>query len=117
MKRILSLLLIAGLTACGPSEFKQEIMPTAGRVGRRSRRLKELRRQCKTERANDGRCCANRGRSNEQALLRRRQGALHAIGDAAEVLTVGGLPHILIFFLRHAAMRFACGVFIGFVPA
>ncbi|CUZ94971.1 entry exclusion lipoprotein TrbK [Serratia marcescens] len=61
MKRILSLLLIAGLTACGPSEKpKQEIMPTAEELAADPGRLKELRRQCKTERATMGDVLCNR---------------------------------------------------------
>ena len=40
------------------------------------------------------------------ALLRRRQGALHAIGNTPEVLTVGGLPLIL-FLALHPAGKYA----------
>lgn len=62
MKRIISLLFIAGLTACGPSETpNQEVsMPTAEELAADPERLKELRRQCKTERPTMGDVLCNR---------------------------------------------------------
>ncbi len=89
-----------------------------GRAGRRSCAPEGAAPPMQDRASDDGRCAVQpRGRSNEQALLRRRQGALHAIGNAAEALTVGGLPHILIFFLDTPQRAQACGVFTDFVPA
>lgn len=51
MKRMTPLLLAAMLTACGPSEVpKQTNVPTVEELAAEPERLKELRRQCKTER-------------------------------------------------------------------
>ena len=61
MKRILSLLLIAGLTACGPSETpKQADVPTVEELAADPARLKDLRQQCKTDRATLGDMLCNR---------------------------------------------------------
>jgi len=56
MKRMTLLLLVAALTACGPSESpKQETnVPTVDELAADPERLKELRRQCKTERPTMG---------------------------------------------------------------
>ncbi len=52
MKRITPLLLTAMLTACGPSETpKQPNVPTVEELAADAARLKELRQQCKTDRA------------------------------------------------------------------
>ncbi|WP_374416117.1 EexN family lipoprotein [Ectopseudomonas oleovorans] len=62
MKRMTLLLLVAALTACGPSESpKQEAnVPTVDELAADPERLKELRRQCKTERPTMGDVLCNR---------------------------------------------------------
>ncbi|KGA35003.1 MAG: EexN family lipoprotein [Ottowia sp.] len=62
MKRMTLLLLVAVLTACGPSESpKQEAnVPTVDELAADPERLKELRRQCKTERPTMGDVLCNR---------------------------------------------------------
>lgn len=62
MKRSIPLLLVAALTACGPSEPpKQEgNVPTVEELAAAPERLKELRRQCKTERPTMGDVLCNR---------------------------------------------------------
>ncbi len=55
MKRVTPLLLVALLTACGPSETpKQANVPTVEELAADPVRLKELRQQCKTDRATLG---------------------------------------------------------------
>ncbi|WP_405124995.1 EexN family lipoprotein [Ralstonia pseudosolanacearum] len=55
MKRIAPLLLAATLMACGPSETpKQTNVPTVDELAADPARLKELRQQCKTDRAKLG---------------------------------------------------------------
>ena len=55
MKRVTPLLLVALLTACGPSETpKQANVPTVEELAADPVRLKELRRQCKPDRATLG---------------------------------------------------------------
>ena len=56
MKLITPFLLVATLTACSPSEppKQQANVPTVEELAADSRRLKELRRQCKTERQTMG---------------------------------------------------------------
>ena len=61
MKRVTPLLLVALLTACGPSETpKQANVPTVEELAADPERLKELRRQCKTERPTMGDVLCNR---------------------------------------------------------
>lgn len=61
MKRMTPLLLIAVLTACGPSETpKQPDVPTVEELATDPARLKELRQQCKTDRATLGDVLCNR---------------------------------------------------------
>ncbi|MFC4924356.1 EexN family lipoprotein [Delftia deserti] len=61
MKRIAPLLLIAALTACGQSEApKQTNVPTVDELAADPARLKELRQQCKTDRAKLGDVLCNR---------------------------------------------------------
>lgn len=51
-KLIFPFLMVASLTACGPTELpkKQSNVPTVDELAANPERLKELRRQCKTER-------------------------------------------------------------------
>lgn len=52
MKRMMPLLLVAVLTACGPTEAPQQAnVPTVDELAADAARLKELRQQCKTDRA------------------------------------------------------------------
>ena len=62
MKLITPFLLVAALAACGPSEQpKQEAnVPTVDELAADPARLKELRRQCKTERPTMGDVLCNR---------------------------------------------------------
>ena len=61
MKRIAPLLLVAALTACGQSETpKQAAVPTVDELATDPARLKELREQCKTDRATLGDVLCNR---------------------------------------------------------
>ena len=62
MKLITPFLLVAALTACDPSEPpKQEAnVPTVEELAADPERLKELRRQCKTERQTLGDVLCNR---------------------------------------------------------
>lgn len=61
MKRMISLLLVAVLTACGPSETpKRANVPTVEELAADPARLKELRQRCKTDRATLGDVLCNR---------------------------------------------------------
>ncbi|HDR3017800.1 EexN family lipoprotein [Pseudomonas aeruginosa] len=61
MKKILPLLLAVMLSACGPSETpKQADVPTVEELASNAERLKELRQQCKTDRARLGDVLCNR---------------------------------------------------------
>lgn len=61
MKRMPPLLLLAALTACGPSETpRQANVPTVEELATDPARLKELRQQCKTDRATLGDVLCNR---------------------------------------------------------
>ena len=61
MKRLPILMLLAALTACGPSETpKQANVPTVEELAADPARLKELRQQCKTDRATLGDVLCNR---------------------------------------------------------
>ena len=61
MKRMAPLVLIAVITACGPSEMpKQPNVPTVEELAADPARLKELRQQCKTDRATLGDVLCNR---------------------------------------------------------
>lgn len=61
MKRMTSVLLAVLLTACGPSETpKQADVPTVEELASNPERLKELRQQCKTDRARLGDVLCNR---------------------------------------------------------
>lgn len=61
MKRLTILMLLVALTACGPSETpKQANVPTVEELAADPARLKELRQQCKTDRATLGDVLCNR---------------------------------------------------------
>ncbi len=61
MKPITPFMLIAALTACGQSEAPQQAaVPTVEELATDPERLKELRRQCKTERPTMGDVLCNR---------------------------------------------------------
>lgn len=61
MKRVTPLLLVALLTACGPSETpKQANVPTVEELAADPERLRELREQCKTDRPRLGDVLCNR---------------------------------------------------------
>ena len=62
MKRLTLLLLVAVLTACGPSEPPKPAanVPTVDERAADPERLKELRRRCKTERQTMGDVLCNR---------------------------------------------------------
>ncbi len=62
MKLLFPFLLVALLAACGPSETpKKEVnVPTVEELAANPERLKELRRQCKTERPTMGELLFNR---------------------------------------------------------
>jgi len=61
MKRIAPLLLIAALTACGqPETPKPANVPTVDELAADPEQLKELRQQCKTDRATHGDVLCNR---------------------------------------------------------
>ncbi|GLW38871.1 hypothetical protein Pcaca04_28070 [Pectobacterium carotovorum subsp. carotovorum] len=61
MKRMAPLFLISVLTACGPSETPtQANVPTVEELTADPARLKELRQQCKTDRATLGDVLCNR---------------------------------------------------------
>ena len=61
MKRIIPLLLLVALTACGQSDTpKSANLPTVDELAADPARLKELRQQCKTDRANLGDVLCNR---------------------------------------------------------
>lgn len=66
MKRIIPLLLVAALTACGQSETPQKAntseanIPTVEELAANPERLKELRQQCKTDRPKLGDVLCNR---------------------------------------------------------
>lgn len=55
MKKSIPFLLAVALTACGPSETQeQKDVPTVEELASNPERLKELRQQCKTDRARLG---------------------------------------------------------------
>jgi hypothetical protein len=61
MKRTIPLLLAAMLSACGPSEAPKQVdVPTVEELASNPERLKELRQQCKTDRAKLGDELCNR---------------------------------------------------------
>ncbi|HBO0314008.1 entry exclusion lipoprotein TrbK [Pseudomonas aeruginosa] len=61
MKKSITLLLAVALTACGQSETpKQADVPTVEELAANPARLKELRQQCKTDRAGLGDVLCNR---------------------------------------------------------
>lgn len=61
MKQVIPLLLVAALSGCGPSEApSQADVPTVDELVNHPERLTELRRQCKTERAELGDVLCNR---------------------------------------------------------
>ncbi|APP80603.1 EexN family lipoprotein [Xanthomonas hortorum] len=61
MNKTIPFLLVAVLTACGQSEMpKQADVPTVEELAADPARLKELRRQCKTDRARLGDVLCNR---------------------------------------------------------
>lgn len=61
MKRIIPLLLLAALTACGQSDTpKSANLPTVDELAADPARLKELRQQCKTDRSKLGDVLCNR---------------------------------------------------------
>mgnify|MGYP000986571812 FL=1 len=65
MKKIIPFLLVAAVTACGQSETPQKTtdstaIPTVEELAANLERLKELRRQCKTDRPKLGDVLCNR---------------------------------------------------------
>lgn len=61
MKKTIPILLVVVLTACGQSETpKQANVPTVDELAADPARLKELRQQCKTDRAKLGDILCNR---------------------------------------------------------
>lgn len=62
LKLIAPFLLVAAITACGPSEpsNQEAIVPTVEELAADPERLKELRLQCKTERPTMGDVLCNR---------------------------------------------------------
>ena len=66
MKRIIPLLLVTAMTACGQSEAPQKInaseanIPTVEELAANPERLKELRQHCKTDRPKLGGVLCNR---------------------------------------------------------
>ncbi|MFG0543026.1 EexN family lipoprotein [Pseudomonas sp. YQ_5] len=62
MKKSIPVLLAVALTACGPSETqeKKDVVPTVEELASNPERLKELRPQCKTDRARLGDVLCNR---------------------------------------------------------
>lgn len=66
MKKIIPFLLVAALTACGQSEAPQKTtdseanIPSVEQLAANPDRLKELRRQCKTDRPKLGDMLCNR---------------------------------------------------------
>ncbi|MBD1600858.1 MAG: EexN family lipoprotein [Parvibaculum sp.] len=61
MKKTIPFLLAVALTACGPSETQQQKdVPTIAELVSNPERLKELRQQCKTDRARLGDVLCNR---------------------------------------------------------
>jgi len=62
MKQFTLLLLVVGLAACGQSETPkpQQDVPTLEELAANPERLRELRRQCKTDRPNMGDVLCNR---------------------------------------------------------
>ncbi|AMN47114.1 lipoprotein [Steroidobacter denitrificans] len=66
MKKIILSLLLAALTACGQSEAPQKAtesessIPTVEQLAANPERLKELRKQCKTDRSKLGDVLCNR---------------------------------------------------------
>lgn len=66
MKKIIPFLLVTALTACGQSEIPQKAstseanIPTVEELASNPERLKELRQQCKTDRARLGDVLCNR---------------------------------------------------------
>ncbi|MBP5057936.1 EexN family lipoprotein [Pseudomonas chlororaphis] len=61
MKKSISLLLAVALTACGPSETsEQKTVLTVEELASNPEHLKELRQQCKTDRARLGDVLCNR---------------------------------------------------------
>ena len=66
MKKIIPLLLVAALIACGQSETPLKVIdsetniPTVEELAANPERLKELRQQCKTDRAKLGDVLCNR---------------------------------------------------------
>ena len=66
MKSLIPFLLVAALAACGPSETPQKAntsdanVPTVEELAANPERLKELRQQCKTDRAKLGDVLCNR---------------------------------------------------------
>ena len=76
MKRITPMLVVAVLTACGPSEApKQANVPTVEELAADPARLKELRQQCKIDRATLGEVLCNqwpKPHANDSMAMERR---------------------------------------------
>lgn len=70
MTKIIPLLLVAALTACGQSETPQKVntsevsIPTVDELAADPERLKALREQCKTDRPKLGDVLCNRDRKS-----------------------------------------------------
>jgi len=66
MKKIIPIMLVAALSACGPSEEPKQAsnseanIPTVDELASNPERLKELRQQCKTDRPKLGDVLCNR---------------------------------------------------------
>lgn len=87
MKKSIPFLLAVLLAACGPSEApKQANVPTVEELAADPARLKELRQQCKIDRATLGEVLCNRVAEATQTILWRWNNALHTTGNTTEVL-------------------------------
>lgn len=92
MKEIIPLLLAATLVGCGkpePTTKSNSSAPTETieSLAANPERLKELRQQCKTDRAKLGDELCNRvAEATNRALSRRRQDPLHAAERISQVL-------------------------------
>ena len=113
MKRITPMLVVAVLTACGPSEApKQANVPTVEELAADPARLKELRQQCKIDRATLGEVLCNRV---AEATRKRFYGdgtTPHTTGNTTEVL-ITSPSQKLFFFANTPQCARACGVLLG----
>src|SRR5690625_2515231 len=78
-----------------------------GVIGGRSRAAEGVASAVQAGSRRVGRCAVQpRVRSDTQAVLWRRQRAVHAIGEPTNLLIVGSSSHIFCFLAQHAATRF-----------